>query len=177
MKYDEAKHLLKNYKKIIVTGPQRSGTTIASRILAQDMGLAYLDESSFNTIDIICFHNRTVTYQNYVMQCPCFFHVLEALYCIAPDAALVVMIRDIESIQASQERIKWCDSHDKNIIGAFNDDRPISVIDYENYVRQKSKLAFGDIVELEYDSLADHSMFVEKSKRVNFLPRQWSEFL
>lgn len=174
MRYDEAIKLLTKYKKIIVTGPQRSGTTITSRIIAHDLGLTCLDESSFNTLDIIRFHNRTVTNDNYVIQCPCFFHVLETLNCIAPDAALVVMIRDVDSIQASQNRIKWCDKNDKAMIGAAGDPRSISVIDYGNYARQKPVLSFKDIIELEYDSLVDHSMFVPKDLRVDFLPKQWS---
>ena len=36
--------VLRGFDKIIVSGPQRSGTTIVARILASDLGLRFLIE-------------------------------------------------------------------------------------------------------------------------------------
>ena len=35
---------LSGYRAILVIGPQRSGTTIGARMLAQDLGCRYIDE-------------------------------------------------------------------------------------------------------------------------------------
>lgn len=173
MKYEDAIEQLRNHNIIYVTGPQRSGTTITSRIISSDLQMKCIDEFEFGVTDLNKLSELIAKSSSAVIQCPCFFHALDRLYNISPDAALVVMFRDIEDIKASQDRINWCEDLDKKMIDAENDPRTVSEIDYENYIKQRPLLKFPKILNIEYDSLISHELYVHKEDRKKFTPKQW----
>ena len=53
--YNES--LFKGYKRIIIVGPQRSGTTFTSRALANTLNFRNVDEGEFMVRDVDMFRN------------------------------------------------------------------------------------------------------------------------
>lgn len=101
---------LKKYNRILVSGPQRSGTRIAAVMIALDTGHYYTDERIFYHDSINRFHYLVYDneYQHLpmVIQCPGLSHVLHRLPNY-DDIAVVWVKRSIDAIIASQERIDW----------------------------------------------------------------------
>ena len=82
---------------IIVTGPQRSGTTIAARIIAEQTGGVYVDELDY----CLPLPDKAV------VQAPFLLHqALEASYMI-PNVRFAFMYRAPGDIVASMERVEW----------------------------------------------------------------------
>lgn len=156
---------LPQVRKLVVTGPQRSGTTIAGKILAKELDLPYVDEKA------IGFHKwpRFLQVETGVIQAPGLFHRIQEMAC-----PKVVMIRDLDDIQASEKRIRW------RAAGEWahfeRQDKPISQVKYEFW--DKVKEGLSDWYELEYESLSTHEMWVPKEFRKQFKPKQtvsWTE--
>ena len=61
---------LSNYNVVLVTGPQRAGTTITARMIAHDTGLRYIDESAFAATDEVRWRRVVKSSERAVIQCP-----------------------------------------------------------------------------------------------------------
>ena len=61
---------LVNFKRILITGPQRSGTTIASRIISYELGLKWITEESVDVDKLDLFFKLHFSEDNYVLQAP-----------------------------------------------------------------------------------------------------------
>ena len=176
MKYRDALkriRLVRGAKNILVTGPQRSGTTITARILAYDLGLDYVDEDDVGWIgasenDSEELYRILENEEGKVIQAPACAHISHKL----PDTTVVVFcIRDPKDIIASQERIGWeleCVELKK-----YPEDyraQPIAKTKYaywEDVQRSQTKHWF----EIEYESLRGH--FLWRGWRDDFGARQW----
>lgn len=169
---------LKPYKSILVTGPQRSGTTIAAHILAAELGKRYIDE---NEILIYDWNRalRLLSEQPSVLQAPglmCFCTMFTR-----PEFALVVLRRDLNEIYMSEERIHWRTAYGGANVRAENDryqatfgvtakDGNIAAMKYEIWETRQKKLCHNAF-ELQYSSLKSHPLF--KTERSHFGDRQW----
>jgi hypothetical protein len=60
-----------------VTGPQRSGTSIASQILAAESGYRCVDEREFAWHDLRSFRALISTPEKMIIQCPSMSHLVE----------------------------------------------------------------------------------------------------
>lgn len=147
-----------NYPPIIVTGPQRSGTTIATQILAADLQRTAVDESEFI---------MGKDYTNCVLQLPqamdnyiYFQHVyLGVQFCFVR--------RDPDDIIRSMKRIQWCrdDVHDW-------DDFLIRYVHSKFLLWELMKEQIpSSCSEIEYSLLSDHPLFVHD--RTGFTCKQW----
>ena len=100
---------LKPFKKIIVTGPRRSGTTIRAQMLAHDFGLKYVDENDIGLYSEPGIRALCENGSGFVLQCP------RAAYACHkfnyPDVAVVFMYRNSFGIKTSQDRINWTASY------------------------------------------------------------------
>ena len=67
---------LKNYDKIIVTGPKRSGTTFMSKILSRDLGYDFIDEKEINIDNIILFFDLLRERSKFILQVPCLTYMI-----------------------------------------------------------------------------------------------------
>jgi hypothetical protein len=179
LNYSAALPTLRKFNKILVSGPQRSGTTIAAKMIAKDLGITFFDETRIkswdkdDTINIIRYHPR------FVLQCPglcAWLHVLGAF----PDVLIVMMRRDIVDIIESERRInwQWAYAEYEQYKKAFKDKaelwEPISAYKYivwEEVQRDQVK----NYIELEYESLSDHPLWVPKEKRLGFEYKQTVE--
>jgi len=170
---------LKSHKKILVTGPHRAGTTIAATMIAHDT-------QSFLALEEKCWlPGQDLQLLDWWMN-----DYKGSVVCQAPFAAdqchvyknalVVFMHRDLSDIKKSQQRMFSEDHEDINWeriqraetrkyhTGQLG--RPIAQIKYEQWQEQKQDLPYH--LDLEYESLKDHELWVDKEDRKAFHVRQ-----
>lgn len=193
------KHLLerlKSFNNIIVTGPQRSGTTISTKMLAEELQYECFFEEAFDVHNAKKFELLLEKKGKKVVQCPALSAIVDGFN--DEDTIIVFLIRDIESILRSEKRINW----NKNIKSIFGIDinrgeyekvkyikkittieqpitldfsQPIAHIKYQfwnNYQKNKIK----NYVEIRYDELEYlfPVSWINANRRRNFDDRQTS---
>ena len=102
---DSVVSALSQYNTVIVTGPQRSGTTIVSAMLAQDLDIPYVDEAEYGNAFgklLLMAHDPNPL----VIQSPVMASCIEKIGAIE-GCAVVWMLRDSASIIRSQDRVAW----------------------------------------------------------------------
>lgn len=151
-----------NYPPIVVTGPQRSGTTIASQILASDLDRQAVDESEFT---------MGADYTNCVIQLPQALDHFILLQHVYPGVQFLFVRRDPLDIIQSMKRIQWCkdDVHDWDV---FLERYVVSRLLLWNHIKQQAPDACS---EIDYEALSDHPFFVDKDKRQKFTSKQWQQ--
>lgn len=90
---------LSGYRLVIVTGPHRSGTTIAAKMISRDTGKTLILEESFDCRNII----KAGRIKSGVVQGPYLLPWLPIFS--ADDTAIVYMKRDGRSIDSSVARL------------------------------------------------------------------------
>lgn len=167
--------LLKPYKAVLVTGPQRSGTAIATKILAQELGYREVPEEEFG------IHNSLqalgiLLQNNVVLHAPGLCHQADMLGDMA-DAAVVLMRRPLDEIHASEERIGWRTAYGgANVVAEQNKylnefretDDDVAALKYRIWDAQQKHRC--EAFDLDYSSLRGHPLW--KDKRTDFAPRQ-----
>lgn len=169
---------LSSYPIILVTGPQRSGTTICAKMIAHDAGHEYVDETRFEIDDANVFNDLLVTKLAHyspmiVVQCPAMCRHIH-LYGTA-NILVIVMIRSVEAILKSQTRIEW-DGEDKEreryeFLSAKESDLPIAQIKYDFWKKDQQFLVHNS-KEVGYSDLDTHPLWIPKEERLNFAVRQ-----
>jgi len=167
MHYREVAKLIKQkgYKRVLVTGPQRSGTTITGKIMAQELGFKYIDEMAIQVDNFDKMFSIYHEQRNFVLQAPGL-----AAYAHMMPGAVCFMRRPVKDIIKSQDRINWVKSHQKELAKYFKTEGEISEIKYAFWdVWQKKH---PNMFEIDYSSIADHELYVAPEHRKNFKPRQ-----
>ena len=158
---------------IIVTGCQRSGTMLASQIIAHGLGYGFLEEFDIlpfsNTLNILYVLHEAGK-KDVVIQAPFAIQKYRHILFAAPDTHFVGMVRPRGEILDSMRRIEWCKNDFDN---------------WEEYIEQhvdkmialweqlKDEVAPSNWTELHYKDLKDHPFFVDKKLRKNFTVKQW----
>jgi len=164
-------------ESVLVTGPQRSGTTIAAHILASELRYAYVDETEFGAHD----HRRAskiAARGHVVLQGPGLCHVAH-VYALN-GTAVVMMRRDVDAIRLSEERIGWRTEREgfnlrieqhkyRSMFGVTGDD--IAAIKY--YCWDMLQKRHVDAFDLDYESMRQHPLWRSRRERDWFGPRQW----
>ncbi len=192
---------LNKYQIILVTGPQRSGTTICARMIAADLNIRYLDEGLWDV------WNGQQAREIAESQWPCVLQGPGLLKDIGlfnqPKCAVVYMIRDLDEIRASQERINWnmwaekelsyyitgsnkewyeryvqpmsyWAPHDPLPLGPAKDE--VAYIKGEFWIHHSDKLlTYKNWYDVAYKLLHTHPMWLPKEKRTDFSSRQFRE--
>jgi len=168
---------LARFRTIVVTGPQRSGTTIAAKMIAHDLQREHIDEQDYGTHDLLCF--LRIIDRSAVIQAPAlsaYCHLLPA------HVAVVFMRREIDAIQASQDRAlmasgrTWTQEEEPvELRKYFCDSGPIAAIKYDAWdrfqkatMKRQGKASF----DLNYASLASHPLWVPPHERRDWHPKQ-----
>lgn len=176
---------LAKYDTIFVCGPNRSGTTIAARMIAADTGHDTVLEDDFGYSDLAQF--AAFVHGDFgprVIQCPFLTHVIHDLpYLLDFDmgSSLVVMMRrPVDEIELSEQRavardgkkIAFGQIGEARKKNAYHDhsDKHISTVCYESWEDQKRLIP--NSIDLEYHSLRTHGMWVENR---NFTVRQTAD--
>jgi len=159
---------LKGYMNVVVLGPQRSGTRIGSKVLSHELGYEYVDEKAFGIESEKDFKDILRMPHPKVIQAPAMTH--KAGFMASPVTAVVLMVRGMEDISASEKRIDW--QYGAHEVRKF----PESAQCYVSAAA--TKYAFWEVTvkmediphcyELCYDDLKGHKLFIEKSKRKHF---------
>jgi len=169
---------LARYGRILVAGPQRSGTRIASKMIAQDTGHLCCEEEAFGVHDRGAF-DRLVGQCGIVVQCPAMSH---AIHEYGDAGTLVVwMVRDLGDILASERRIGWTNGPYHELMHYGYSSRqarsyrlhggqvaPIKVRVWQE--TQRAQVSHW--LELDYESLAGHPLWVPRAERAGFGVRQ-----
>jgi hypothetical protein len=162
-----------DFANILVTGPQRSGTTIAAHMIAHDLDMCYVDEDDLGwhgsgTNDESLLRKLLAVGVNNVIQAPACAHICHTL---PDDCVVVFMRRDVEDIVASEERIKWgCERVEFQKYPEEYRATPISHSKYL-YWEEVQRDNIAHAYEVEYDSLRGHPLWV--ADRKGFEARQW----
>jgi len=160
---------LRRHQRIIVTGPQRAGTTIAAKILACELGYRFVPEEHVGWASVGKLFELYHAQQHFVVQGPCF-----CAYAHLLPGAVVLMRRPVEEILRSQARIGWSEFERDELDRYFATQGPIAQVKYHVWDRfQKSHLG-QRAFELDYHSLRGHALWVEEEQRKIFHPRQIS---
>lgn len=167
--------LLQNLKskKIVVTGPQRSGTTIASRIIADTMQIECIDELDYK-IDYDNLKKILTKKDSFVVQAPAFFHRIMDIQEACSGVCFVIIKRNIEDIIKSEKRIDWDAASqimEREANCATDYPGPISKYKYEKWEEIKNNL--NEYLEINYEDLSFHRFWLEDNIRKNFKDKQW----
>lgn len=179
--YKKLLELIKNkYKRVIVSGPQRSGTTYMSDILSKDLGYTNYDEMTFVVSDYNKFYSL-LEKENIVIQAPGLTHLLDEIF--QKETLIIFMQRADEDIILSEDRINWHPYHSKkefnkykkkyidyiNKIDEFERASPMKKWFWENIQKTNMKCDFLDI---PYDITKQTSGYIEKEARKKFRSKQ-----
>lgn len=157
------------FRSILVTGPQRSGTTICAKMIAADTGLTFIPEEKVGISSEKKLREKLAA-GGCVVQCP-------SLCCLAHDladeaTAVVLMRRPVEDIVRSQERIGW--SHEQLELERYGlTEGVIAEVKYNHWDAGKHQAPHS--FEVDYNSLSAHPLWVPADRRANFKPRQTGE--
>jgi MinD-like ATPase involved in chromosome partitioning or flagellar assembly len=178
MKYSEIIEPLKKFRQVIVTGPHRSGTTIAAKIIANDCHLVYLPEESFHRRNVFEFFelviNKSRDDEPVVIQAPS----MSAFVHHIPGVAVVFMRRNVNDIIKSERRILWT-NHDRRKendryfrFGEITLYNHPTKAKYEVWDKYQKMFLTDRYFDLDYESLSEHKLWVGEKERQNFKPRQ-----
>lgn len=159
---------LAEFKRIFVTGPQRSGTTICAIMIARDIGYKWYKEHVLKDMEVSEFMRFVQANRHFVMQCPSMCaHIHE----VAGDKDAVVLVRrPVKEILASEKRIGW-DKNDAELRRYDLTEGVISKVKYEQWNRWQKDL-IANPFEVSYRGLAKHPLWVPKRFRKDWKPRQ-----
>jgi hypothetical protein len=161
---------LATHPKIVVTGPQRSGTRIAAKMIAADTGHTFVDETEFAIKDVGAFRELFSQRDNIVAQAP---HMLKDVVDDPPPGIFVVLMRrDLEQIHASEKRIQWAEVYggNKTELAKFGlTEGDPATVKYAYWGSHEKTVPF---VELEYEALRRHPLWVPEEQRSGFGPLQ-----
>lgn len=161
---------LQRYRCIIVTGPQRSGTTIAARMIAHDTGHTCIDEADYGTKDIGAWREIVRTADNVVVHSPAMSRWVHEE--AAADVLVVWMLRSLSAILRSQQRIGWkSEIVERAKYEATDDAQPVAEIKLD-YWRTHQRAVIPHWLEVDYETLRDHPLWV--IDRQDWEARQWA---
>ena len=178
MKYKDLLDKTKNYSRIIVTGPQRSGTTYCAYILAKDLGYTRYDEMSFGTGNYNEFKDL-ISKNNYVLQTTVFSYCLQDIN--TPSTLIIWMDRNNRDILESEKKINWPGFKDtkkhymeyypfhKDLINKFQENAPLKKFIFDNIQIHEMQ---AEWLKVPYSILSQTSEFKTKEERKNFLSKQ-----
>jgi hypothetical protein len=173
MHFEELVPELRRFASVVVTGPQRSGTTIATRMLAAELGMEAVLEEAFDTQNLVRFVQVLTERPGRVIQAPALSSIVHLLR--KNDVAVVFMRRPLDAIQRSEERINWRPGNDgmeRAKYFAGDSSEPISEIKARAWERYQKRTLRDAAFELDYDTLASSPLWVPQELRTGFRSRQ-----
>jgi len=156
----------KDFKRVIVSGPQRSGTRIVSKAICYDTNKEYIDEQDIAFFDIRLLQWYLMK-ENVVIQCPAICHKLHE---IAVESTLVVIVkRPINDIVNSEIRVGWPEVSRQTELAKYGYSAGIiSKIKYDywdNYQKSRMQMAF---TEFKYNDIVGHPLYIAERRHFNW---------
>jgi hypothetical protein len=161
---------LRSAGPITVTGPQRAGTRIATRILAADLGRTFVGEEEYRVGEFDGVLERYLAFA--LGDVPSVIHA-PALLPIAHylPGIIVCMHRPLADIERSQQRIAW--AYERYMLDRyFVSHGPIAGVAYWAWHVYQKPMIEARAIDLEYNSLAGHPLWLPAEQRAQFSPHQ-----
>jgi len=162
---------IRGFSRVFVSGPQRSGTTIVAKMLAEDLGFSEIQElphlDSANNLPL-----------NAVAQCP---QIASRLHEIcAPNSAVIFMCRSFKDIISSGARIGWNNTHEARELKYYQKLFPeyfvegyhLSVIAQNVWLSHQMGRMQVPFFNFPYNNIKSHPLYVPKPLRRKFQPKQ-----
>lgn len=146
---------LRDYSHILVTGPQRSGTTIITHMIAHDTKKVAIDEVAFGHREVRLIPGILEEEESCVLQAPQALPWIPILTHM--NMAVVYVLRDLEDIEKSILRSR---TPKRRTIK-----RPWFTAEQARDLWLKMKPLIDHPFEVEYKAIKDHSLYVPKGKR------------
>lgn len=184
--------LFKGYDRVIITGPQRSGTTFTSKAIANTLGYRFVDEAEFGVNKFDLFKNK-LKEKNIVVQAPSMSSRVHMA--VGENDLVVFMSRKwsdiIKSVFKKNGRLSnWIyqetmydleryhiEQVDPNINEVYDQyvDRDSYYLNcfyslWKHYMSKQIPNCFA----LDYESMKEHPMWVDKQQRSKFHYKQTS---
>jgi len=159
-----------HWTKIVIIGPEFSGTTISAWIIAKALKFEFISESFFKRLDCVDFRKKVKTRKDCVCQCPSLTSFAAA---IPSDIFIVVIKRDLSDILMEQRRAGFSYSEaEKRMFGdhhLFNMENPLAHVKYEfvSWIARDRK-----IETVDFTSLEGHKLYIDHAGRRNLKPGQ-----
>jgi hypothetical protein len=165
-----------NDRTLLVVGCQRSGTMIASKMLADYFGSYHLDEFDILPAKKGAWYLAELCnrgYTNLVVQAPIALKEWQLFYSAVPNIKFVCIKRKKEDIINSMRRIEWLKDDHLEDWEEFMD-MQVDLM-YGIWDDLKERAASSDWAELEYDDLRTNPLFVSEEERSDFTVKQWKK--
>lgn len=162
-----------NLSRLIVVGPQRSGTRFGSQVLAKHLDWQPLDEMLFMPKPedqwIPLAAAAVCSASHVVLQAPALPYAAPMLG-QWPETGIVCMQRPVHEIMVSQDRINWNANEGAELAryGYDKDSGPISVVKYMFWSLHEPLIPHAYTVP--YDSFMASGMWVPKRHRQSLGP-------
>ena len=157
------------YDTIVVTGPQRSGTHICAEMIAHDTGYDYVDDSEFGTFNRAKFR-WMCKQKGKVIHAPGMSRWIHEI----PGIFIVWMVRSEKDILASEKRIKWNGLHREcENYGVLTQN--IAQVKYQYWKRYQKPIVQYRMIEVRYEDLKEHPLWIPKERRKDFKWDQTTE--
>jgi hypothetical protein len=157
---------------ILVTGPQRSGTQICARMIAQDTNRFYVDEARFNIWD----YEKALAFAEEnkpcVVQGPGLIeeaHVFDNVVIMERDVADIS--RSMKNAPALVEKL----SKKYPECGWFYDRERILPILMYTVFYHCTAYGIENLVQIAFEDLSSHPLWVPKERRIGWKFKQWRE--
>jgi len=172
---------LSKYKSIVVSGCQRSGTTILTKMIAHTLGYTKLDEFQLDPHNLENLQ-KVMNGGGVVIHSP---QLSSQLHQIAvPDSCVVWINRSFNEVRKSMQRIGWQVEEEERkkyerfskVAKGVNINQSIERVKYDFWQWQKQRMKV-DWIEHEYESdyMRSHELFRNIEQRKDFNPKQTSE--
>lgn len=181
----------RSYDRVLVTGSQRSGTTIAARMIASDLRWTFVEEGEVNVNDLGKARQLIENERHFVLQIPNLLLRMDEIreFLMERRVGVVAMRRPFQEVMASRKRI----NHPKRdpasqelkqdlidrakLIGAIFSDpeaflsRDVPLMEFRQLYVQHYLICLPEVAVLDYRNLEGHPMWLQKSQRMNFAPK------
>lgn len=146
---------LTGYKYVLVTGPQRSGTTIVAHMIGYDTGKVVLDEVNFHHRYVRQIPELLAKERSCVLQCP---QALPWMPVLTRDDMMIVLVRrDVEEIERSLQK-SVSPKGKKVSLPWFS---PQQAYDLWDRIRPLLLHSY----EVSYGSIVEHYLYISPGKR------------
>ena len=162
---------LRPFRVVLVAGPQRSGTSVATKMIAADAGKTAVLEEAFRVQDTERWRQMAGQGNNVVIQCPTMTRYL-CEFGYRDDVVIAFMVRPLRDIFDSQDRANW-PLHEKlrelSRYGLTSGEPARVKYDYWA-TTQRPRVRHW--YEVDYSALYFHELWLGDDMRIKFNKRQ-----
>lgn len=156
---------LGGFERVLVTGPQRSGTRICSKMIAHDTDLRFIDELEFAADSLNRLWKILQDETGIVVQCPALCRHVHHL--AGENDAVVFMKRRHVDIKLSEQRIGW--EWERPELIRYDVDFMADAAETKlDYWWDHQSIEAAHPFEVAYENLMEHPLWIPKEQRAHF---------